>query len=68
MTSTATIEEREEENDRGRMADCVYATCDESGDSVGPVWGIGDNSRKKALAMLSEICDCGANWHKENDE
>ena len=64
-TQTATIEETEEENDYEREYPCVYATCDRSGLTVGPIWGTGTDSRKRALAQLTEECSCGATWHEE---
>jgi hypothetical protein len=61
--SAAVIVYDEEENDFGRLADCVYARCDESGDTAGPVWGHGERSVKRALATLSEECSCEARYH-----
>jgi hypothetical protein len=63
MTNTASIEFTDEDNDDGYGQDCVYATCNESGDVVGPIWGHGDNSVKRALATLTEECSCGADFH-----
>ena len=59
----AEIEESEEENDEGRMQPCIYATCEESGDTVGPIWGTAENSVLRALATLTEECSCGASFH-----
>jgi hypothetical protein len=61
--SIAEIQYTEEENEDGRTQQCVYAVCSESGDIVGPVWGQGENSVKRALAMLSEECSCGQTYH-----
>lgn len=64
----ATIEYTEEESDlTGHDQPCVYATCNVSGDTAGPVWGDGPASVKRALAMLTERCDCGARWHQDQD-
>ena len=63
--SEAHIDYTEEENDRGRMADCVIAECLESGDRTEPVWGHGERSVKRALATLTEHCSCRANYHAE---
>ena len=35
----ASVSFGEEENDRGRMQECVYAACQRSGYRVGPIWG-----------------------------
>jgi hypothetical protein len=61
----AEIQETTEENDRGFDQECVYAVCSVSGDEVGPVWGTGEASRKRALATLTEECSCGAKFHEE---
>lgn len=60
MSHESEIDYTEEENEDGRMQDCVYATCRETDARVGPVWGHGDNSVKCALAQLSEECGTGA--------
>ena len=62
-TQTASIEETSEENDNGIEVDCIYATCDKSLDQVGPIWGTGEASIKRALATLTEECSCGAKFH-----
>lgn len=65
--SFATIDYTQAKNGQGYMNDCVYATCDETGDKVGPVWGSGPRSVKRALCLLSEDCSCGARWHNLED-
>jgi hypothetical protein len=67
MTELAEIELTEEENDNGYDTPCVYATCERSGESVGPIWGIGPESVKRALATLTEECTCGARFHRDSD-
>ena len=62
--SAASIEYSEQENDEGFMQNCVYAACEESGDTVGPIWGHGDASVLRALATLTEECSCDAEFHK----
>lgn len=62
-TATAEIDITEEENDSGVVIPCVYATCNDSGDSIGPIWGDGEASVKRALATLTEECSCGATFH-----
>ena len=56
------------ENETGYEQDCIFATCEESGFNVGPVWGHGDASVKRALALLSESCPCGAGFHKDSND
>lgn len=68
MTAHATIEMTTETNEDGREMPCVYATCSSSDETVGPVWGHGDASVKRALAMLSAECSCGTRWHSEDEE
>jgi hypothetical protein len=63
MTEFAEIEHTVEEDDEGRERACVYATCDASGDEVGPIWGDSEASVKRALATLTEECSCGADYH-----
>jgi hypothetical protein len=63
----AEITYAEEENDHGRKTPCVYATCEKSGDEVGPIWGDGDASVHRALATLTDECGCGARFHYEAD-
>lgn len=64
----AEIEYTSEENDSGFDQECVYANCCESGESVGPVWGQGDASVKRALAQLTEECGCGAKFHTTEED
>jgi hypothetical protein len=66
--SPALVDYTEEENDYGVVIPCVYAAClagDGPGDSVGPIWGDGEDSIKRALATLTAECSCGARWHYE---
>lgn len=62
---TASVFIEAEENEDGIEVPCVYAMCDETGEQVGPIWGDGDASVKRALATLTEECSCGATWHRE---
>jgi hypothetical protein len=55
----------ERENANEFPQDCVFALCPKSLDEVGPVWGHGRASVLRALAMLTEECSCGADFHKE---
>jgi hypothetical protein len=66
--SYAEIDFLDEVNSNGNMQNCVFATCNESGDVVGPIWGHGPASVKRALAQLSETCSCGNSYHKAADE
>ena len=66
--SKASINYTEEENEEDRIQDCIYATCEVSGDAVGPVWGHSEASVKRALATLTEECSCGAGFHHSAEE
>lgn len=60
----ASITVSEEENDEGFMQTCVYATCLETDEQVGPIWGDSHASVKRALATLTEESGCGADFHR----
>lgn len=68
MRAAAKITHTEEENDDGRLQACVYATCCESDDDAGPIWGDSEASVKRALATLTENCGCGADFHYDEDQ
>jgi len=63
----ATIKATSDTNEKGREQSCIFATCDGSGTMIGPVWGDGEASVLRALAMLSETCACGAKFHIDKD-
>lgn len=63
-TAYADVEYGEQENEDGIDVPCVYVTCQRSGETVGPIWGDGDASVKRALATLSGECSCGAPFHR----
>ena len=63
VTHEALIEMTQAPNTMQIPQDCVYAECLMSGDRVGPVWGHGDASVRRALATLTEECSCGATFH-----
>ena len=62
--SLATVDYTEEENDDGRDQECVFVTCNETDQTVGPIWGQSEASVKRALATLTEECDCEAGFHE----
>jgi len=64
-TSTATIDFDIRENDSGVDVDCVFARCHTSECVVGPIWGHGQASIRRALATLTDECDCGADFHNQ---
>lgn len=64
-TSGATISFDLQENDNGIELDCVFATCNTSERVVGPIWGDGQASVKRALATLTDECNCGADFHRQ---
>lgn len=51
----------------GEEEKCLFAECNESGTVIGPIWGTSDKSRKRALASLTEECECPANYHYDED-
>ena len=67
MRSGAEITYETKTNDYGNPQTCVYAECCTSGDSVGPIWGDGEASVKRALAELTAECSCGAGYHFDED-
>lgn len=67
MRSAAEVEVKREKNQFGVLDYCVYAECLEGSTRVGPVWGDGEASVRRVLAMLTEKCDCGADWHYDED-
>lgn len=46
----------------------MFAECSEGIAIAGPIWGTNDASRKRALAQLTDECDCGATHHYDEDE
>jgi len=64
----ATVLFTSEKNDEGKRQNCVYAQCHLSGYSVGPIWGHKDASVKRALATLTEECDCPARFHQNKEQ
>lgn len=52
----------------GKEQACVFAECSEGIAIAGPIWGTNDASRKRALAQLTDECDCGATHHYDEDE
>ena len=52
---------------RGYQQKCVYARCRAADERVGPIWGHGENSVKRALCTLTEQCWCGTKFHKEGE-
>ena len=57
-----------DEETHAKIPDCLYATCEDGGTQVGPVYGHGENSVKRALAQLTEECDCGATFHADAED
>ncbi len=52
-------------NERGVMQICVAAECLYGGTRVGPVWSHSDKAVRRALAQLSQGCECGRRFHKK---
>jgi len=51
-------------NDEGRRQACIYARCEFGEIQVGPIWSHTDQSVRRALATLSEQCDCPSKYHQ----
>lgn len=51
-------------NDKRQKQLCVYAECIYGGTIVGPIWSHAAVSVRRALATLTERCDCGRRYHK----
>jgi len=58
---------RHAKNEKGHKQLCVYVECELSGNLVGPVWGHSAQSVNKALAMLTQECDCPSKFHAANE-
>lgn len=54
-------------NDDDREQRCVYAWCHFTDIKVGPIWGHSKRSVKRALATLTEECDCPARFHSQRE-
>jgi hypothetical protein len=63
----ATVQFTTEENDEGRSQRCIYAWCQFTDIQVGPIWGHSERSIKRALATLTEECDCPARYHTRRE-
>lgn len=62
--SKATIYYDRSVNEHGHLQVCVFAECHLSALKVGPVWGHGKASLRRALGELTEKCDCPAEYHQ----
>jgi len=51
-------------NEKNHQQTCVYAECTLSGIIVGPIWGHTEQSIRKAVATLTQECDCPARFHR----
>lgn len=61
--SPAVVYFRSAKNEKGHRQICVYVECELGGAVVGPIWGHTDGAIKKALATLTQECDCPAKFH-----
>lgn len=52
-------------NENGKDQTCIFAVCSRSEIRVGPIWGHNSRSIKRALATLTEECDCPATRHTQ---
>jgi hypothetical protein len=46
---------------------CIFAVCSRSDIKVGPIWGHKAASIKRALATLTEKCECPATRHTRQE-
>jgi hypothetical protein len=59
----ATIQYTTAKNAAGHSQLCVFAMCEMGMTKVGPIWGHGESSVKRALATLTSECQCPATFH-----
>lgn len=64
VTESAKIIYTSAENENGYEVDCVFAECLDSEKRVGPIWGHHTRSVRRALARLTEVCPCAADFHE----
>jgi hypothetical protein len=63
----ATVHFTTEKNDDDHDQPCIYVWCQFTDIKIGPVWGHGDASVKRALATLTKECDCPARFHSKRE-
>jgi hypothetical protein len=63
----ATILFTSAKNEDGDRQICVYAQCQMSENTAGPIWGHTDQSIRKSLSVLTRHCDCPARFHKPRE-
>lgn len=51
-------------NEEKKKQLCVFAECTYGGMRVGPIWSHTKAAVDRALATLSQQCDCGRRYHK----
>lgn len=64
-TAPAVIHFTQATNDKKQKQLCVFAECIYGGTIVGPIWSHSATSVRRALATLTERCDCGRRFHKQ---
>lgn len=62
---SVTLEYNTEVSSNGKILECLYATCDVSHVTVGPIWGASEASELRALVELREECDPSI-WHSND--
>lgn len=62
-TAFAIIHFTSARNPEGKQALCIYAQCQFSDNSIGPIWGHSEASVRAALSELTRNCDCPATYH-----
>lgn len=63
-TAPAIVYFTQARNEKGVKQLCVFAECLYGGSKAGPVWSHSDAAVGRALATLTQHCDCGRYFHK----
>lgn len=63
-TADATVYFTHAVSPEGKDQLCVRVKCHSSDVLVGPVWGHSEESVKRALAMLTQMCPCPSSYHR----
>jgi hypothetical protein len=66
-TAPATVIFGQAVNEDRHKQICIWTRCDFSGVTIGPIWSHTDAAIRRALATLTQYCDCPATYHKARD-
>jgi len=64
ITAPAVVYFTQAKNEAGKKQLCCFAECVYGGTRVGPIWSHTSASVRRALATLTQRCDCGRKFHK----